>query len=76
MAYVQVTAAQLRTYFYQQVGGNTAFWRVDEVNRILRESFRFYNCLTGYWRDRVVMGTTIASQTWTPCPRHSRTFYV
>jgi len=68
MAYVQVTATQLRSYFYQQVGGNTQFWRTDEVNRILRESFRFYNCLTGYWRDRVVMGTTIANSTWYTVP--------
>jgi len=68
MSYVQVTAAQLRTYFYEQVSGNTAFFRTDEVDRILRESFRFYNCLTGYWRDRVDMGFTVAGQTWYTVP--------
>jgi hypothetical protein len=69
MSYQQFTTAQLRTYFYQQVGGNTAFWRTDEVDRILRESFRIFNVLTGFWRDRVtVVGGTVASQVWYTVP--------
>lgn len=69
MAYVQVTAAQLRAQFYEQVSGNTAFWRTDEVNRLLKESFRFYNCLTGYWRDTITLGTTTSGQTWYTVPQ-------
>ena len=62
MAYAQFTLAQLQTLFYEQVGGNTAFWRLDEATRILQESFRVFNCLTGFWRGRVDMGLTGAGQ--------------
>src|SRR6266700_702435 len=68
MAYQQLTIVQLRAAFYEQVSGNTAFFRTDEVDRLLRESFRFYNCLTGYWRDRIDMGFTVAGQTWYNVP--------
>lgn len=66
--YQQITAAQLRSYFYEQVGGNSSFWRQDEVDRILRESFRMFNCLTGFWHDRVSAGNTVANQHWYTVP--------
>lgn len=68
MAYSQVTLVQLRSYFYEQVGGNTAFWRTAEVDRILQESVRVFNCLTGFWRARVDMGLTTAGQVWYTTP--------
>jgi len=68
MPYAQVTLAQLRSYFYEQVGGNTAFWRTDEVDRILQESVRVFNCLTGFWRGRVNLGLTVAGQHWYNVP--------
>ena len=58
--YAQFTLTQLLTLFYEQLGENTAFWRTDEATRILQESFRVFNCLTGFWRGR---GTTILSVT-------------
>lgn len=66
--YQQVTIAQLRTYFYQQVDGNTAFFRTDEVDRYLREAFRVFNVLTGFWRGRIDLGMTIAGQVWYQVP--------
>lgn len=66
--YQQFNLAQLQTLFYDQVGGNTAFWRLDEVTRILQEAFRVFNCLTGFWRDRVDMGLTTAGQHWYAVP--------
>lgn len=66
--YQQVTLTQLKASFYQQVGGNTAFFRDEEVTRILQESFRVFNCLTGFWRDRVDMGLTVQDQHWYAVP--------
>ncbi len=66
--YAQFTLAQLQDLFYQQVGGNRAFWRTDEVTRLLQEALRVFNCLTGFWRDRVDMGLTVAGQTWYSTP--------
>jgi len=69
MAYAQYTLPQLIALFYEQVDGNQAFWRnPDEVTRILQESFRVFNCLTGFWRDRIDMGQTVAGQTWYTMP--------
>lgn len=62
MPYSQFTLVQLRAFFYQQVNGNTAFFRTDEVDGILQEAFRVFNVLTGFWRDRVVMAATVAGQ--------------
>ena len=62
MAYAQLTPAHLRAAFYQQVGENTSFWRTDEVDRILRESFRIFNCLTGFWHDTISIGPTVTGQ--------------
>lgn len=60
--YAQFTLAQLLTLFYQQVDGNVTFFRTDEATRILQEAFRVFNCLTGFWRDRVDAGLTVANQ--------------
>ena len=61
--YSQVTLAQLRAYFYEQVDQNTNFFRTDEVDRILQESVRVFNCLTGFWRGQLpVAGGTVANQ--------------
>jgi hypothetical protein len=68
MPYAQYTLPQLQTLFYEQVGGNTTFWRTDEVTRILQESFRVFNCLTGFWRARVDMGLTVAGQHYYSTP--------
>lgn len=69
MAYTQYTLTQLITLFYEQLGGNTSFWRTDEVTRILQEAFRVFNCLTGFWRARIPVGTTIAGEHWYPMPQ-------
>lgn len=68
MAYAQFTLAQLQAYFYEQVDQNQAFFRSDEVTRILQEAFRVFNCLTGFWRDRVDMGATVQDQHWYTVP--------
>lgn len=68
MAYSQFTLAQLQALFYEQVGQNQAFFRPDEATRILQESFRVFNVLTGFWRDRVSVGLTVAGQGWYAAP--------
>jgi hypothetical protein len=35
---------------------------------ILKEAFRIFNCLTGYWRDRVTMPLTTVGQSWYQTP--------
>lgn len=66
--YAQYTLPDLLTLFYEQVGGNQAFWRPDEATRILQESFSIFNCLTGFWRDRIDMGFTVAGQHYYATP--------
>ncbi len=66
--YQQFTLAQLLTLFYEQVGGNQTFWRPDEATRILQEAFRIFNALTGFWRDRIDTGFTVAGQVYYPTP--------
>src|SRR6266576_2960908 len=66
--YAQFTLTQLLDLFYQQVGGNRAFWRTDEATRILQEAFRVFNALTGFWRDRVDMGLTVVDQVYYVTP--------
>jgi hypothetical protein len=68
MSYSQFTLDDLLTQFYQQVGGNTRFFRRDEAIRILQESFRVFNVLTGFWRGRIDMGTTVAGEHWYTVP--------
>lgn len=68
MPYAQFTLAQLQDLFYEQVGGNRAFFRPDEATRILQESLRVFNCLTGFWRGQVDMGLTTAGQHWYNVP--------
>ena len=66
--YAQFTLAQLLTLFYQQLDNNQAFFLPDEATRILQEAFRVFNCLTGFWRDRVDAGFTVAGQHWYTTP--------
>jgi hypothetical protein len=66
--YTQFSLAQLQALFYEQVGGNTTFFRSDEVTRILQESFRVFNCLTGFWRLPVSLGLTIAGEHYYTVP--------
>jgi len=66
--YQQFTLAQLQALFYEQLGGNTVFWRTDEVTRILQEAFRVFNCMTGFWRDRVDISPTVANQVYYNVP--------
>lgn len=74
MAYQQFNLAQLQALFYEQVGGNTNFFRLDEATRILQESFRVFNCLTGFWRDRVDMSALTAGQHWYIVPASLLTY--
>lgn len=60
--YQQFTLTQLQDLFYEQVGGNRTFWRLDESTRILQEAIRVFNCLTGFWRGSVSAGLTVADQ--------------
>lgn len=73
--YQQFNLATLRGLFYDQLNNNMAFWRPDEANRLLQESFRVFNCLTGFWRDRIDMGLdgpgtpgTVANQVYYQVP--------
>ena len=66
--YAQYTLTQLLALFYEQVGGNQTFFRQDEATLILQEAFRGFNCLTGFWRDRINMGATVAGQHWYSVP--------
>ena len=66
--YQQFTLPQLLVLFYEQVGENTNFFRTDEATRILQEAFRVFNCFTGFWRDRIDMGFTVAGQHWYSTP--------
>lgn len=45
------------------------FWRDDELNRLIQESLRFWNALTGFWKQSARLGTgspavTVADQVW------------
>jgi len=68
MAFQEYSPAQLQALFYERVGQNNVFWRAIEVGLILKEAFRVFNCLTGYWRGRISMGLTVASQPWYSTP--------
>lgn len=69
MPYAQFTLAQMQTLFYEQVGGNTAFFRPTEVTFILQEAFRVFNCMTGFWRNSFNMGGTIANVNYYATPQ-------
>ena len=68
MAYQQITLAQLQAFFYEQVGGNQAFWRPAEVTTILQEALRVFNVLTGFWRGRISGGLTVAGAVYYAIP--------
>lgn len=71
--YNQFTLADLLDFFYQQVGGNTSFFRPDEATRILQESFRIFNVMTGFWRGKIITDAagplqTTAGEHWYSVP--------
>jgi hypothetical protein len=67
--YQQFTWSLLISQFYERVGNNAVFWTKDEVIRILNESMRVFNCLAGFWRDRIDTGAqTVAGQIWYATP--------
>ncbi len=68
MAFQEYSPAQLESLLYQRLGNNTTFWRSQEIGLILKEAFRIFNCLTGYWRERVTMPLTVAGQVWYNTP--------
>lgn len=71
MPYTQVTRAQFRQLVRNQLGSgglSSSFWRDTELNFIIQESLRFYNLLTGYWKDRSVSGGTIPNLVWYGMP--------
>lgn len=68
MPYTQVTRAQFRALVRNQLGSGglaSSFWRDDELNKIIQESLRFYNLLTGYWKTRAIIPTTAATAWYT-----------
>lgn len=68
MAYVSVTRAQFRSLLLDQLDNlGTAFYRVDELNKIIQSGLRFWNLLTGYWKTRATF-TTTANQLWYALP--------
>lgn len=67
MPYQQVTRAQFRQLVRNQLGSNTLFWRDDEINKLIQESLRLWNLLTGYWKARVTL-TTTAGTVWYALP--------
>lgn len=72
--YSQFDLNDLLNHFYQQVSGNTRFFRADEATRILQESFRIFNVMTGFWRGRITIDAssnplvTIADEHWYTVP--------
>ncbi len=68
MAYVEITRAVFRQSLVERLGAaGLVFWRVDELNKIIQESLRFFNLLTGYWKTRVTL-TTVAGGHWYVLP--------
>ncbi len=57
MPYTQTTRAQLRTEIRNRLGP-TAFWRDDELNRLINEALHVWGLLTGFWRVRDTIPTT------------------
>ena len=69
MPYQQINRAALRAQAYDRLGRTGQnFWRDDELNRLINEALRMWNCLTGYWRVRDVSVVTVANQVWYPLP--------
>lgn len=66
--YQQFTLAQMRSQAYERLGNNTNFWRSDEIDRMIRESLRIYNLLTGLWRSTASLGTTAPGRVWYVVP--------
>lgn len=61
MAYTHTTFAQFRQHLFDRLGdqlfwSDTGAW--PEVTGYLAESFRVWNCLANFWRERVTFATT------------------
>lgn len=62
MPYAQITRAQFRQLIKNQLGlAASVFWRDDELNQIGQEALRMFNLLTGYWKTRVTILTTVTT---------------
>jgi len=60
--YNQYTLAQLRGFVQNRLGEMSGtFWRTDELNRYIQLGLRLYNLLTGYWKGRATLQTTVVS---------------
>jgi hypothetical protein len=60
MAYQQITRGQFRQQLLERLGGaGTSFWRTDELNGIINESLRVWNSITGFWRTRQLITTSV-----------------
>jgi len=57
VSHQQVTLAQFRSSL-QDSWESTPFWTVAEANRVINETLRWWNLLTGYWRKVDVILTT------------------
>lgn len=70
MGYQQFTLAQMRALAYEQLGGDTVFYRDDEIDRYIRQALRMWNVLAGFWRGSSVLdpGTLTANQVWYTVP--------
>lgn len=66
--YLQFKLVDLRDQCYERLGNNQAFWRVDELNRYIREGLKIINVLTGFWRGSYDMGGTVAGAAWYAVP--------
>jgi len=55
-ARTQYTLAQVQTMVFARFE-NSPFWTPAEVTGYINEALRCWSCLTGYWKQRVVMQT-------------------
>lgn len=58
MAYAQVTLAAAKAALAARLGNvSKTYWTDPELGRLLTESQRVFNALTGFWRERDVFNT-------------------
>jgi len=66
--YSNINLGQLRALLDNQLGQSApALWRTDEKNKILQDTLRWWNILTGYWKGPFTI-TTTASAPWYALP--------
>lgn len=70
MPYANVNRAQFRALVRNQLGSgglSSAFWRDDELNKLIQEALRFFNLCCAYWKTRATL-VTVANQVWYALP--------